>query len=292
VRWCPGCGLRDPGPGPEADARALGIEGEHRLRLRDRLPSRFPYYMNTWVPRSTGARPRSRRAQGPRPDLQVWVVTGDGDARSAATTSSTLRRNVDLRSCSSTPHLRPESQASPTSSSAEAKSTPYGTIDAPFNDPPRAGRGATLSATAMPMVHLMEMLRRTPALGSAFLEILQNCVVSTTRRSSRSPRRSTATPQIYMHGNRRRSPTPRVRLSTARQRPPISPETPGGKPMTWNSRASRGLRAGELPRRISRAGGRFPGGQPPVHHAPGVAGRGRRKIGAGNLAKLLRAGDT
>ncbi len=189
VRWCPGCGdysiiaqvqkvLADSGVARENAVFVSGIG----------CSSRFPYYMSTYGFHTIHGRAPAV-ATGlklARPDLQVWVVTGDGDALAIGGNHfiHALRRNVDLKILLFNNQIYglTKGQYSPTSQQGtKAKSTPFGSIDRPFNPLQVAlGAGATFVARSIDAdpAHLQGVLTRAAGhKGSAFVEILQNCVV-------------------------------------------------------------------------------------------------------------------
>ena len=148
--------------------------------------SRFPYYMNTYGFHSIHGRAPAV-ATGIkliRPDLEVWVATGDGDALSIGGnhTIHMLRRNVGLKVLLFNNRIYglTKGQYSPTSEfGKKTKSTPFGSNDRPFNPISLAiGSEATFVARSVDVFqgHLKETLRRAAAhRGAAFVEILQNC---------------------------------------------------------------------------------------------------------------------
>jgi 2-oxoglutarate ferredoxin oxidoreductase subunit beta len=148
--------------------------------------SRFPYYMNTYGLHGIHGRAPAI-ATGlatARPDLQVWVVTGDGDALSIGGNHfiHALRRNVNLKILLFNNQIYglTKGQYSPTSEQGKVtKSTPFGSLEHPFN-PVSVALGAEASFVARTIdverKHLPQMLRRAAAhRGSAFIEIYQNC---------------------------------------------------------------------------------------------------------------------
>ncbi|MBI4348292.1 MAG: 2-oxoacid:ferredoxin oxidoreductase subunit beta, partial [Elusimicrobia bacterium] len=150
--------------------------------------SRFPYYMNTYGMHTIHGRAPAVATglKCARPDLQVWVVTGDGDALSIGGNHllHALRRNVDLKILLFNNRIYglTKGQASPTSElGKKTKSSPAGTIDRPIN-PIRFALAseATFVARAIDtdVEHLRGVLARAANhKGSAFVEILQNCIV-------------------------------------------------------------------------------------------------------------------
>ena len=148
--------------------------------------SRFPYYMDTYGFHSIHGRAPALATglKMSRPELEVWVVTGDGDALSIGGNHliHMLRRNVGVKILLFNNQIYglTKGQYSPTSSvGTRTKSTPAGSVDYPFNPLSLAlGSGATFVARSVDIfqAHLKETLRRAAAhKGSAFVEILQNC---------------------------------------------------------------------------------------------------------------------
>jgi 2-oxoglutarate ferredoxin oxidoreductase subunit beta len=148
--------------------------------------SRFPYYMNTYGFHTIHGRAPAV-ATGlklMRPDLEVWVATGDGDALSIGGnhTIHMLRRNVGLKVLlfNNKIYGLTKGQYSPTSEiGKKTKSTPFGTADRPFNPVSLAiGSEATFVARTVDvfMQHMKDTIKRAAShKGSAFIEILQNC---------------------------------------------------------------------------------------------------------------------
>ena len=148
--------------------------------------SRFPYYMNTYGLHGIHGR-AAAIATGiatARPDLQVWVVTGDGDGLSIGGNHliHALRRNVNLKILLFNNQIYglTKGQYSPTSEEGKVtKSTPFGSLERPFNPVSIAlGAEATFVARTIDVdrKHLPQMLRAAAAhRGSAFIEIYQNC---------------------------------------------------------------------------------------------------------------------
>ena len=187
VRWCPGCG-------DYAILAALqGFMPELKLP-RERIvfvsgigcAARFPYYMETYGMHSIHGRAPAI-ATGisvSRPDLSVWVVTGDGDALSIGGNHliHALRRNVNVKILLFNNQIYglTKGQYSPTSERGKVtKSTPMGSIDYPFNPVSLAlGAEATFVARSIDTdkKHLTEVLRKAAThRGTAFVEIYQNC---------------------------------------------------------------------------------------------------------------------
>ena len=148
--------------------------------------SRFPYYMNTYGMHSIHGRATAVASglKASRPELSVWIVTGDGDGLSIGGnhTIHLLRRNFDVNIMLFNNQIYglTKGQYSPTSEENKVtKSTPMGSIDHPFNPLALAlGADATFVARTMDRdpKHLQELLIRTQQhKGASFLEIYQNC---------------------------------------------------------------------------------------------------------------------
>jgi 2-oxoglutarate ferredoxin oxidoreductase subunit beta len=187
VRWCPGCGDYAILAQVQKTMPELGIPRENIVFISGiGCSSRFPYYMNTYGFHTIHGRAPAIATglKVTRPELDVWVVTGDGDALSIGGNHfiHVLRRNVDLKILHFNNKIYglTKGQYSPTSEVGKVtKSTPMGSVDFPFN-PLSLGLGAHSSFVArsidVEQKHLGEMLKRAHAhRGSAFIEILQNC---------------------------------------------------------------------------------------------------------------------
>ena len=187
VRWCPGCGDYAILNAVQSVFPELGIPREQFVVVSGiGCSSRFPYYMNTYGFHSIHGRAPAI-ATGikiARPDLEVWVATGDGDSLAIGGnhTIHMLRRNVGIKVLMFNNRIYglTKGQYSPTSEiGKKTKSTPFGTADRPFDPLALAiGAGATFVARSVDVfqVHLKETLRKTAAhRGAAYVEILQNC---------------------------------------------------------------------------------------------------------------------
>ena len=187
VRWCPGCGDYAILAAVQKTMPEFGILPENIVFISGiGCSSRFPYYMNTYGFHTIHGRAPAF-ATGlkiTRPDLDVWVVTGDGDGLSIGGNHliHVLRRNVDLKILlfNNKIYGLTKGQYSPTSEVGKVtKSTPAGSVDFPFNPITVAlGTHATFVARTIDVEqkHLGEMLKRAHAhRGASFLEILQNC---------------------------------------------------------------------------------------------------------------------
>jgi 2-oxoglutarate/2-oxoacid ferredoxin oxidoreductase subunit beta len=187
VRWCPGCGDYSILAQVQKIMPGLGIPRENIVIISGiGCSSRFPYYMNTFGMHSIHGRATAIASglKATRPELSVWIVTGDGDGLSIGGnhTIHLLRRNLDVNIMLFNNQIYglTKGQYSPTSEEHKVtKSTPFGSIDHPFNPLALAmGADATFVARTMDRdpKHLQEMLIRSHAhKGSSFLEIYQNC---------------------------------------------------------------------------------------------------------------------
>ena len=187
VRWCPGCGDYSILAQVQKIMPGLGIPRENIVIVSGiGCSSRFPYYMNTYGMHSIHGRATAIASglKAARPDLSVWIVTGDGDSLSIGGnhTIHLLRRNfnVNILLFNNQIYGLTKGQYSPTSEPKKVtKSTPFGSIDHPFNPLALAmGADATFIARSMDRdpKHLQQLLVRTHQhRGSSFLEIYQNC---------------------------------------------------------------------------------------------------------------------
>jgi 2-oxoglutarate/2-oxoacid ferredoxin oxidoreductase subunit beta len=187
VRWCPGCGDYAILNALQGFMPELGLVRENVVFVSGiGCAARFPYYMQTYGMHSIHGRAPAI-ATGlatARPDLSVWVVTGDGDALSIGGNHliHALRRNVNLKILLFNNEIYglTKGQYSPTSERGKVtKSTPMGSVDHPFNPLSVAiGAEATFVARAIDTdkKELTEVLRAAAAhRGAAFVEVLQNC---------------------------------------------------------------------------------------------------------------------
>jgi len=187
VRWCPGCGDYAILAAVQGFLPELGVRRENVVFISGiGCSSRFPYYVNTYGMHSIHGRAPAI-ATGlslSRPDLSVWVVTGDGDALSIGGNHliHALRRNVNLKILLFNNRIYglTKGQYSPTSEQGKVtKSTPLGSLDVPFN-PVSLALGAEASFVARTIDsdrrHLTEVLRAAAHhRGTALVEIYQNC---------------------------------------------------------------------------------------------------------------------
>jgi len=189
VRWCPGCGDYTILAAVQGFMADLGLPKEQIVFVSGiGCSSRFPYYMNTYGVHSIHGRAPAI-ASGiavARPDLSVWVVTGDGDGLSIGGNHliHALRRNMNLKILLFNNQIYglTKGQYSPTSEKGKrTKSSPAGSPDVPFN-PISLALGAEASFVArtidMDRKHTVDILEKAyEHKGTAFIEIYQNCNV-------------------------------------------------------------------------------------------------------------------
>jgi 2-oxoglutarate ferredoxin oxidoreductase subunit beta len=187
VRWCPGCGDYSILAQTQKLMPDLGIPRENIVFISGiGCSSRLPYYMNTYGFHSIHGRAPTIASglKASRPELSVWVVTGDGDALSIGGNHilHVLRRNVDLQIILHNNEIYglTKGQYSPTSEIGKrTKSSPYGTIDRPLHPLSVAiGAEATFVARSIDIDahHLLTTLERAHQhKGAAFVEVYQNC---------------------------------------------------------------------------------------------------------------------
>jgi len=187
VRWCPGCGDYAILAQVQRVMPELGIARENIVFISGiGCSSRFPYYMNTYGFHSIHGRAPAIATglKASRPELSVWVVTGDGDGLSIGGNHliHALRRNIDLNILLFNNRIYglTKGQYSPTSEQGKVtKSTPLGSVDHPFNPISVAlGSGGTFIARSVDVEakHLGEVIKRAHQhRGTSFVEILQNC---------------------------------------------------------------------------------------------------------------------
>ena len=189
VRWCPGCGDYSILKQVQSVLPEIGLKREDIVFISGiGCSSRFPYYMNTYGMHSIHGRAPAIASglKAVRPELSIWLVTGDGDALSIGGNhiAHLLRRNFDVNVLLFNNEIYglTKGQYSPTSPKGKvAKSTPLGSIDHPFNPLAFAmGADATFVARAMDRdpKHLRNILLKSHAhTGTSLLEIYQNCNV-------------------------------------------------------------------------------------------------------------------
>jgi 2-oxoglutarate ferredoxin oxidoreductase subunit beta len=189
VRWCPGCGDYSILSNVQKVMPELEVPKENIVFVSGiGCSSRFPYYMDTYGFHTIHGRAPAFATgiKAARPELSVWVVTGDGDGLSIGGNHllHVLRRNVNLQILlfNNRVYGLTKGQYSPTSREGmRTKSSPQGAIDHPVDPIAFAlGAGATFVARTIDVdaPHLQATLHRAHAhQGTAFVEILQNCPV-------------------------------------------------------------------------------------------------------------------
>ena len=187
VRWCPGCGDYAILAAVQKLVPTLGIPKENFAFISGiGCSSRFPYYMNTYGFHTIHGRAPSVATglKVSRPELSVWVVTGDGDALSIGGNHfiHAMRRNVDINVLLFNNRIYglTKGQYSPTSEvGKKTESTPYGSLDYPINSLTLAlASEATFIARSYDVntPHLIEVLKKAHEhKGVSFVEIYQNC---------------------------------------------------------------------------------------------------------------------
>ncbi len=189
VRWCPGCGDYSILSAVQLMMPDLGVRRENTVFVSGiGCAARFPYYMNTYGMHGIHGR-AAAIATGlavARPDLDVWVISGDGDALSIGGNHliHALRRNINLTILMFNNQIYglTKGQYSPTSEVGKVtKSTPFGSVDTPFNPISLAlGAEATFVARThdMDRNHMIETFKRAhDHKGASFVEVYQNCNV-------------------------------------------------------------------------------------------------------------------
>ncbi|HLX13349.1 MAG TPA: 2-oxoacid:ferredoxin oxidoreductase subunit beta [Bacteroidota bacterium] len=189
VRWCPGCGDYSILAQVQRVMPDLNVSRHNTVFVSGiGCSSRFPYYMDTYGFHSIHGRAPAVATglKVARPELSVWVVTGDGDGLSIGGNHliHACRRNIDLKILLFNNQIYglTKGQYSPTSEFGKVtKSTPYGSVDHPFN-PLLVALGAEASFVARTLdrdpKHMQQVIKRVAEhKGTAFLEIYQNCNV-------------------------------------------------------------------------------------------------------------------
>lgn len=189
VRWCPGCGDYAILSAAQQVFAGLGIPRHNFVMVSGiGCSSRFPYYVNTYGFHTIHGRAPAVATgiKMSNPELQVWLITGDGDALSIGGNHlmHALRRNVDLKILLFNNRIYglTKGQYSPTSEVGKiTKSTPFGSLDNPVNPVSLAlaCEASFVARTAdIYQQHLQEVLKQAAAhKGSVFVEILQNCII-------------------------------------------------------------------------------------------------------------------
>jgi 2-oxoglutarate ferredoxin oxidoreductase subunit beta len=189
VKWCPGCGDYSILAALQTTLPKLGIAREKFAVISGiGCSSRFPYYMNTYGFHTIHGRALAvaTGVKAANPDLQVWVITGDGDGMSIGGNHMihALRRNVDLKIILFNNEIYglTKGQFSPTSNMGiKTKTSPMGSVDAPLSPASFAlacGAGFVARTVDNDVKHLSATLEAAAKFkGSAFVEVLQNCVI-------------------------------------------------------------------------------------------------------------------
>jgi len=187
VRWCPGCGDYSILAQTQKVMPDFGYPKEKIVFISGiGCSGRLPYYMNTYGFHSIHGRAPTLATglKAARPDLMVWVITGDGDALSIGGNHvlHSMRRNVDFTMVMFNNRIYglTKGQASPTSEFGKrTKSTPLGSVDTPIM-PLTVALAAEASFVARSVdthtEHLQKTLERAGRhVGASFVEVLQNC---------------------------------------------------------------------------------------------------------------------
>ncbi|MBL1212864.1 MAG: 2-oxoacid:ferredoxin oxidoreductase subunit beta [Ignavibacteriae bacterium] len=187
VRWCPGCGDYSILAQVQRTFPNIGYKKEDIVWVSGiGCSSRFPYYMDTYGFHGIHGRAPAIATglKVARPELSVWVATGDGDLMSIGGNHfiHTCRKNIDIKIVMFNNQIYglTKGQYSPTSEKGKiTKSTPFGSVDYPFN-PASLALGAEASFVARSIdrepKHMQEMIMRAAEhKGTAFIEIYQNC---------------------------------------------------------------------------------------------------------------------
>ncbi len=189
VRWCAGCGGYSILSQVQRLLPELGVPKEKFVFVSGiGCSSRFPYYIDTYGFHSIHGRalPIATGLKLARPDLSIWVATGDGDCMSIGGNHfiHACRRNVDINVMmfNNQIYSLTKGQYSPTSQPGQiTKSSPFGVLDNPFNPTELAmGAGATFVARALDTdpKHMMSLFERAHKhKGISFIEVYANCVI-------------------------------------------------------------------------------------------------------------------
>jgi 2-oxoglutarate ferredoxin oxidoreductase subunit beta len=188
-RWCPGCGDFSIINQVQRALPTMGVKRENIVFISGiGCSSRFPYYMNNYGMHTLHGRAPSFASglKVSRPELMVWIITGDGDALAIGGNHfiHVMRRNIDVKLMMFNNRIYglTKGQVSPTSElGKKTKTTPHGSPDAPFNPPALAlGAGATFVARSLDVegAHMGGVIKAAAEhKGSCFVEIYQNCPV-------------------------------------------------------------------------------------------------------------------
>ncbi|NUM50042.1 MAG: 2-oxoacid:ferredoxin oxidoreductase subunit beta [Flavobacteriales bacterium] len=189
VKWCPGCGDYSILKQVQTIFPDLGIPRENFVFISGiGCSSRFTYYMETYGMHSIHGRAGiiASGVKSANPNLSVWVVSGDGDSTAIGGNHfiHLMRRNLDLNYLmfNNQIYSLTKGQYSPTSEKGKiTKSTPFGTIEAPFN-PAELALGANASFVSRTLdrdpKHMQAILKKANQhKGTSFVEVYQNCPI-------------------------------------------------------------------------------------------------------------------
>ncbi len=189
IKWCPGCGDYSILSTIQGILPSLGLPKENFVFISGiGCSSRFPYYMNTYGFHTIHGRAPAiaSGAKISNPDLQMWVITGDGDALSIGGNHfiHAIRRNQDMKIILFNNRIYglTKGQYSPTSAvGTVSPSTPFGSVDAPLS-PISLALGAEAGFVARTsdndVKHMTEVFQAAAAYrGTALVEVMQNCVI-------------------------------------------------------------------------------------------------------------------
>jgi 2-oxoglutarate/2-oxoacid ferredoxin oxidoreductase subunit beta len=189
VKWCPGCGDYSILKQVQSIFPDLGVPRENFVFISGiGCSSRFTYYMETYGMHSIHGRAAiiASGVKTANPELSVWVVSGDGDSLAIGGNHfiHLMRRNIDLNLLmfNNQIYSLTKGQYSPTSEKGKVtKSTPYGTIESPFN-PAELALGAQSTFVARTLdrdpKHMRDILKRAyDHKGTSFVEVYQNCPI-------------------------------------------------------------------------------------------------------------------
>jgi 2-oxoglutarate ferredoxin oxidoreductase subunit beta len=189
VRWCPGCGDYSIISSLQSVLAELGRDKDNLVMVSGiGCSSRFPYYMDTYGFHGIHGRANAiaTGVKVANPELETWVITGDGDGLSIGGNHMihSLRRNVNIKIILFNNEIYglTKGQYSPTTPRGQkTKTSPFGSVDAPFNPIQLAlGAGATFAARTIDVrpKHMKDVLKAAAEhKGAAFVEVWQNCVI-------------------------------------------------------------------------------------------------------------------
>jgi 2-oxoglutarate/2-oxoacid ferredoxin oxidoreductase subunit beta len=312
VRWCPGCGDYAILSCVQMAFAKMGLPREKVVFVSGiGCSSRFPYYMNTFGFHTIHGRalPIATGIKLANPDLHVWVATGDGDSLSIGGNHlmHALRRNVDLKILLFDNRIYglTKGQTSPTSEVGKVtKSTPFGSLDQPIHPVSLAlaSEATFVARTAdVYLPHLQDLLcRAAEHRGSAFIHILQNCVIFNDGTFKHVTDRATRDDHQIMLENGKpllfgKTHTRGLRLNGLK----LEAVTIGDNGVTEKDVLLHDETDANLAYLLSRLEEPLPIGVIRAVDSPSLEQRvahqideAKRKLGEGNLAKLLAGGET